>query len=103
MPMTRSRLWTFQARYAPYLFLAPFLVVFATFLLYPLGRSLILSTYKVATPRATRFVGMDNYRFLLRDRAFLGAVVNTTYFAACFISLQVPLSLGLALLLNRER
>src|SRR5205823_3915368 len=55
---------------------------------------------KVASPRTMRFVGLGNYRFLIHDLAFWGAVANTTYFAVVFIALQVPLSLGLALLLN---
>ena len=98
--ITRRKLWSFQARYAPYFFVAPFVALFCAFMAYPLVRSLILSFYKAASPRTMRFVGLDNYRFLLRDWAFRGAVVNTVYFAIVFISLQIPLSLGLALLLN---
>ena len=101
-PMMRKKLWSFQARYAPYFFVAPFVVLFCAFMLYPLARSITLSLYKVATPRTMKFVGFDNFRFLFHDWAFLGAVVNTTYFAVAFIVLQVPLSLGLALLLNRK-
>lgn len=100
---THSKLWSWQARYAPYLFVAPFVVLFCTFLIYPLGRSVALSTYKVATPTATRYVGLGNYRFLLHDRAFYGAVLNTAYYAVTFTCLQIPLSLGLALLLNNPR
>ena len=50
-----------------------------------------------------KFVGLDNYRFLLHDWAFRGAVVNTFYFAIVFIALQIPLSLGLAVALNSKR
>jgi ABC-type sugar transport system permease subunit len=98
---THRSLWAWQARYAPYLFISPFLVLFAIFMAYPLARSLVLSLYKAASPRTLKFVGLDNYRFLLHDLAFLGAVANTTYFAVVFILLQIPLSLGLAILLNR--
>lgn len=49
-----------------------------------------------------RYVGWGNYRFLFRDRVFWGSVINTLYFAVAFICLQIPLSLGLALLLNRR-
>ena len=101
--MTRAKLWSWQARYAPYLFVAPFLGLFGVFMLYPLGRSVVLSLYKAASPRTMKFVGLDNYRFLLHDLAFRGAVLNTTYFAVVFILLQIPLSLGLALLLDSPR
>jgi ABC-type sugar transport system permease subunit len=102
MPGTARRtLWSFQSRWAPLFFLLPFLLLLVTFLLYPMVRSANLSLYKVASPTAMRFIGLDNYRFLLRDRVFLGSVLNTLYFAIAFICLQMPLSLGLALLLNR--
>lgn len=95
------RLWSFQHRAAPYLFLSPFIVLFLVFILYPLIRSLALSTYKTAGPRHQIFVGFDNYLFVLRDRYFWLAVGNTVAFTAAFIALQIPLSLGLAIFLNR--
>src|SRR5213083_2657280 len=98
--MTRQKLWSFQARHAPYLFVAPFVILFCVFMLYPLGRSIVLSLYQVATPRTMKFIGAGNYRFLGRDRAFLYAVLNTTYFAVVFIVLQIPLALGLAVALS---
>jgi ABC-type sugar transport system permease subunit len=69
-------------------------------MLYPLGRSLVLSLYHFATPRYAKFVGFDNYRFLWRDQVFRYAVANTLYFAVAFMVLQIPLALGLAVLLN---
>jgi ABC-type sugar transport system permease subunit len=85
------------------LFVAPFLILFLIFFAYPLGRSIVLSFYKAATPRTMQFVGWGNYRTLVTDRAFWGAVANTTYFAIAFIVLQVPMSLGLAMALNSRR
>jgi ABC-type sugar transport system permease subunit len=101
--MTRERLWQLQRRAAPYLFLSPFVLLFCCFMLYPLGRSIVLSFYKAAGPRQMRFVGFDNFRFIIRDRVFWAAVANTTYFAVLFLSLQLPLSLGLAIMLNSPR
>lgn len=101
--MIRQKLWTLQARYAPYFFVSPFVALFSIFMVYPLGRSLVLSLYKAASPRSMKFVGLDNYRFLLRDWAFRGAVINTFYFAIVFILLQIPLSLALAVALNSRR
>lgn len=98
--MNRDRLWNWQHRYAPYLFVLPFVLLFAVFMLYPLVRSIVLSLYKSAGPRHQRFVGLANYAFLLRDRLFWWAVINTTLFTAAYLLIQVPASLGLALLLN---
>ena len=96
-------LWLMQHRYAPYLFVLPFLVLFCVFFLYPLGRSVTLSFERSAGPKLWRFVGLSNYRFLLADRLFWLACLNTFLYAALFLSLQLPLSLGLALLLNSPR
>ncbi len=99
--MIRQRLWALQARYAPYLFVLPFVLIFAVFLLYPLSRSLIVSFYK-SVGFQKRFVGWDNYRFLLGDRMFWWAVLNTLMFTIAYLLVQIPLSLGLAVLLNSQ-
>jgi ABC-type sugar transport system permease subunit len=99
----RATWWRLQYRFAPYLFLLPFLVVFGVFLLYPLGRSLLLSLHKTAGPRREIFVGLDNYRFLMGDRLFWGAVANTAAFTLVHLLIQIPAALGLAMLLNSPR
>ena len=91
----------FQSRHAPYLFLAPFLAMFAVFALYPLVKSLQLSLYATSGPDSQVFVGPDNFLFLLRDPDFHKAVGNTLVYAVFAVGVQLPLSLGLALLLNR--
>ncbi|MGH7175858.1 MAG: carbohydrate ABC transporter permease [Tepidisphaeraceae bacterium] len=98
----RSNLWTFQSRGAPYLFVLPFCALFCVFMLYPLARSVSLSLHRTIGPRHEVFVGLANYRFLLGDPYFWLSVANTVAFAGAFLAIQVPLSLGLALLLNHE-
>jgi ABC-type sugar transport system permease subunit len=100
-PAGSDRWWKWQHRLAPYLFVSPFILLFSIFTLYPMFRSLLLSFYKTAGPRHQVFVGLDNYRYLLgHDLVFLLAAANTTGFTIAFLLLQVPLSLGLALLLQ---
>ena len=89
------------ARTAPYLFLAPFVLSFLIFGAYPIVRSVILSLYITSGPEAQHFVGLDNYLHLLQDPDFWTAFRNTATFALGSVLLQLPLSLGLALLLNR--
>ncbi|MFT5090213.1 MAG: ABC-type sugar transport system permease subunit [Candidatus Latescibacterota bacterium] len=91
-----------QHRYAPYVFVAPFVVLFLVFTLYPLIKSIMLSFYITNGPKSQIFVGLDNFRFLWSDPAFHKAVWNTSFYAACSVFLQLPLSLGLALLLNSK-
>jgi ABC-type sugar transport system permease subunit len=97
-----SRWFSLQERYAPYLFVSPFLLLFATFGFWPIVKSLILSVYVTNGPRSAVFVGLANFQFLLSDPDFHTAVRNTAVFALCSVFLQLPLSLGLALLLSRR-
>jgi ABC-type sugar transport system permease subunit len=85
------------------LFVLPFLLLFFGFVLYPLSRSVILSFEKTDGPQLTRFVGLAHFRFLLHDWLFWTAVANTVGFTIAFVALQIPLSLGLALLLNSPK
>jgi ABC-type sugar transport system permease subunit len=96
--MTRSR----HAPWAPYFFIAPFVLVFGTFVLYPLVQSAWLSTQFSAGPALSRDVGMHNYGLLARNDLFLQALSNTLYFAAGSLLTQMPVALGLALLLNQK-
>ncbi len=86
---------------APWLFLAPFLVLFAIFTAYPLVGSLWLSTRQTFGPGASRPVGLGNFSQLLRDPLFWHALRNTVVFTCGSVFIQLPLSLLLALALNR--
>lgn len=87
--------------WVPYLFLAPFLTLFVVFTGYPLVQSLVLAFQQTFGPRVSAFVGLDNFKFLLHDPQFWRAFANNTVYTAGSIFLQLPISLGLALLLNR--
>ena len=88
---------------APYLFLAPFMIVFVTFTVYPLIQSLVLSLHQTFGPGTSTFVGLQNFSDLLRDPLFWRALKNTAIYALGSLFLQLPLSLGLALMLNHAR
>jgi len=92
----------FQWRLAPYLFVSPFLILFAVFGLYPLVKSIVLSLYATNGPRDHVFVGLSNYRFLFTDPDFGVAVRNTALYTFWTVFLQLPLSLGLAILLSQK-
>jgi ABC-type sugar transport system permease subunit len=100
-PRLTPHWFSLQQRYAPYLFVAPFLIVFATFGLWPILKSLVLSFYATNGPKSAVFVGAANFRFLLADPDFHIAVWNTVVFALASVFVQLPLSLGLALLLSQ--
>ncbi len=98
--MQRDRLWAFQHRYAPYFFVAPFVILFCCFMIYPLGRSAMLSFYKAIGPQNLKFVGLGNFNFMIHDVLFWIAVANTIAYTIGYLLIQIPASLGLALMLN---
>ncbi len=95
-----ARLWILQRRLAPYVFVSPFIVLFCVFMLYPLAQSVRYAFLTTNGPKNVVFVGFDNFQFLLQDPDFWTAVKNTAIFAFFSVFLQLPLSLGLAVLLN---
>ena len=98
--LSSSTWWSVQRRAAPYVFVAPFLILFATFTVYPLVQSIMLAFRATNGPKSSVFVGLSNFIFLVRDQDFWTAVKNTATYAFFSVFLQLPLSLGLALLLN---
>src|SRR6266536_2639916 len=91
-----------QQRFAPYLFVSPFLILFTVFGLYPIVKSIALSLYATNGPRDHVFVGLSNYRFLFADPDFGVAVRNTAVYTFWTVFLQLPLALGLAILLSQK-
>jgi ABC-type sugar transport system permease subunit len=87
---------------APYFFLLPFLAVNLVFFLYPLIYATVLAFYQTNGPARRAFVGWGNFAWVLKDPDFHRALWNTTIFAFFSIGLQLPLSLGLAMLLNSK-
>lgn len=88
-------------RWAPWIFVGPFLVLFGVFTLWPLFQSLLLAFQQTFGPKSTAFVGGRNFSFLLHDPLFWQAVRNTVLYTVGAVFIQLPISLGLALLLNR--
>ena len=84
----------------PYLYLAPFLLFFIVFQIYPIFQGLYVSLTKwdLATP--PRFVGLANYAGLLRDSLFWTALRNTSLFVLLNAPLAVVIPLCLAILVN---
>lgn len=79
---------------AGYLFVTPFLVVFALFFLLPLAYAAYLSLFREQLIGGTVFAGLDNYVRALGDERLLSGVFRV----ARFFVLQVPIMLLLALL-----
>ncbi|HXV41994.1 MAG TPA: sugar ABC transporter permease [Anaerolineae bacterium] len=89
-----ARRWRrFKRNSTPYLFLAPFLVGFLIFMVYPLLYALNLSLYRTKIVGGTTFIGLENYGRAFQDPAFWEGVRNVLVFGF----MQIPVMLGLAL------
>ena len=98
-----------QRKVIPYIFLAPFLLSFLIFTVYPAGAAFFLSFQRVRgfiSPEegggvVLEYKGLDNYeRLLTKDKRFRTAIINGAEFAIGTVLIQMPLALGVALLMN---
>lgn len=87
-------------------FLAPFVIIFAVFLAYPLFYSFYLSLNKVTTLvnvfENLKFVGFENFIALFRDSLFWWSLLMTLYYAALAVPLGIVAALLLAVLINNK-
>ncbi|WP_330275355.1 sugar ABC transporter permease [Lentzea sp. NBC_00516] len=98
----RDRISRVEVKWSPYLFIAPFFVIFVVFGLFPLIYTAWVSLHDWDITGAGAFVGLDNYVTLFADPDFWNAVVNTL---GMLVLATVPQLLGalvLASLLNQK-
>ncbi|MDM9625421.1 sugar ABC transporter permease [Rhizobium sp. S152] len=84
------------------IFVLPYLFFFVTLLIVPLFWGIWLSLHKADAFGVGRFVGIDNYFRLFRDKIFIQAIGNTFYFVLLTVPTLAILGLMLALALNRK-
>ena len=88
-------------RYLPhYLMIAPFMVLFAVFFLYPILSGLYYSFHDWNGVKAPEFVGAANYTKILASRDFSRAMGNLAAYIAITVPLGILVALGLALLVD---
>ncbi len=91
-----------RERRQAYLLVAPSVLVLAGVALYPILAAVGLSLQRfILVFRERRFIGLDNYAFMLNDARFWTALGNTAYFTLVAVAVEMLLALPLALLLNR--
>lgn len=85
-----------------YLYLAPALLVFVLFLLFPLMRAVWLSLYEWNGLTVGTWVGLDNYADVLTDPELRRPFLNALLLIVFFSFVPVVLGLGLAALMARN-
>ena len=93
--------WTrHQRQLAPWLFLAPALLMFGVYVIAPIFESIAISFYDWDGLGEATYIGVANYVELYNDPDFRTALKNNLIWLVLFL-LAVPIGLGLALLLNQ--
>lgn len=85
------------------IFVTPALALFGLFVIWPIITAVQISTYRWrGFGPLTDFVGLQNYVSVLTDDVFIGALTHNFIIVVASIIIQLPLGLGIALLLNRR-
>ncbi len=102
-PPRRHRLSRLDAKASPYLFVAPFFVLFGAIGLFPLLYTAYVSLFdwEVGDDEPA-FIGLDNYRTLFDDGQFWNALFNTFSIFVLSSAPQIVIAVAIAALLNEN-
>jgi alpha-1,4-digalacturonate transport system permease protein len=90
-------------RLAPYLFVAPNMVIFGLFTIWPAISGFNISLYDSSNGRTFTYVGTDNYREILSDPDYISTVIRTVVFVVGYVVAVTLLATVLALMLNSQK
>ena len=89
-----------QRNLAPWLFLAPGMIMFLLYVIFPIFQSIWISFYEWDGLGPKTWVGLQNYRDLLDDDSFYTSLKNNIIWLVLYL-LAVPAGLAVALFLNQ--
>ncbi len=100
-PITHSRSKALERRetLVAYLFLAPALFFFVTFVVVPMGITLFASFHRY-TMNSFEFNGLDNYIRMFTDKVFIKALINTILVVGVAVPTVTAFSLWVATVIN---
>ncbi|GAA3510093.1 raffinose/stachyose/melibiose transport system permease protein [Streptosporangium album] len=92
-----------EPRRVAYLFLLPAFLVYAAFLLYPIGRAVHLSLYDWDGLSLGRWVGLANYAAIVADERLRAAFGHALVLMAFYALAPLAIGLTLAAILNHAK
>lgn len=92
-----------QERYFPYLLLTPSILVILLVLIVPLGYSIYCSLYKCNYMKFTKYVGLDNFIRVLKNKEYLAAFGRTFYISVISLVIAMVLGVVFALWIHKYR
>lgn len=99
--MKRLKSFPYSQKAAPYVFIAPFVIIFLVFFLYPIISTVIMS-FQSVVPGQTQFIGLDNYRKMWNS-SFFTALKNSAVYTVCTCAILIPIPMVLAVMLNSKK
>ncbi|GIP16023.1 sugar ABC transporter permease [Paenibacillus montaniterrae] len=95
----------FLNKQAPYIFIAPTLILLTLFSIVPILVALVISFTDMdlgglANFNSISFIGFENYVEVLKDPVFMKAIYNTIFYVVIGVPLVILFSLAIALLIN---
>ncbi|MGX7030662.1 carbohydrate ABC transporter permease [Vagococcus zengguangii] len=92
---TKKKYRGIENPWSGYLFIAPQLILFLLFILYPVIEGFRMSLFQSNYVSET-FVGLDNYIYLFKDPVFLKSIANTIFFVVAIVALTIAFGLFVA-------
>ncbi len=97
------RTWRLKRILTIVLFLSPAIAIYSLLVFAPLFQAMYYGLYKWnGLGPLTDWVGLDNFRKVLNDQVFRNALRNNLTILFLSIAVQLPIALGLALLVGRK-
>jgi len=102
-PPTDTPRWRVSERALPYLVLLPaILVLIGLIIPFLIGLYWSLTDYKLTSSVDKQFIGLANYQALFTSAGFWNTVRVTVTYVLLVLAIELPLGLGVALMLNRQ-
>ena len=97
----RSRRLVLRETATSYMFLAPFLVFFVMFVVYPMFMCVYTSFFDATMGKEDVFIGFQNYKTLFQDEVFWVALRNTMVIVLVSVPVTCAFSLWVASVISR--
>ena len=99
--MKRLKSLLYSQKLAPYVFVAPFVIVFLVFFLYPIISTVVMS-FQSVVPGQTHFIGFENYRKMWNS-SFITAIRNSAVYMVITCAILIPVPMVLAVMLHSSK
>ncbi|NBY51073.1 MAG: sugar ABC transporter permease [Actinobacteria bacterium] len=99
----RRSTFTWRRRLVPYVFIAPNLFIFLTFIIWPALRGIYISFFDSMDGSQFTYVGTANYKAIFNDPTVATIARNTAIYVVFYMLISTLLSLTFAIIINQQK